>query len=31
MQYIGKVALLMAILLAFSVTVYLISKLRGKK
>lgn len=31
LQYIGSVALLIAILLAFSVAVYLIGKLRGKK
>jgi hypothetical protein len=30
-QYIATVALIIAILLAFSVAVYLVSKLRGKK
>jgi len=31
LQYLGSVALLIAILLAFSVGVYLVGKLRGKK
>jgi hypothetical protein len=31
MQYIARIALLIAILLAFSITVYLVGKLRGKK
>jgi predicted membrane channel-forming protein YqfA (hemolysin III family) len=30
-QYIASIALLIAILLAFSVVVYLVGKLRGKK
>ena len=30
LQYIASIALLIAILLAFSVTVYLVGKLRGK-
>jgi hypothetical protein len=30
-QYIASIALLIAILLAFSIAVYLVSKLRGKK
>jgi hypothetical protein len=31
LQYIAGIALLIAILLAFSVAVYLVGKLRGKK
>jgi hypothetical protein len=31
MQYIASIALLIAILLAFSVVVYFIGKFRGKK
>jgi len=31
MQYIAGIALLIAILLAFSVVVYLVGKFRGKK
>jgi hypothetical protein len=31
MQYIARIALLIAILLAFSVAVYLVGKFRGKK
>jgi hypothetical protein len=31
MQYIASIALLIAILLAFSVAVYLVGKFRGKK
>jgi hypothetical protein len=31
MQYITGIALLIAVLLAFSVAVYLVGKLRGKK
>jgi len=31
MQYIARVALFIAILLAFSVAVYIVGKLRGKK
>jgi len=31
LQYIGSIALLIAILLAGSVAVYLVGKLRGKK
>jgi len=31
MQYIASIALLIAILLVFSVAVYLVSKFRGKK
>jgi hypothetical protein len=31
LQYIASIALLIAILLAFSVAVYLVGKLRGKK
>jgi hypothetical protein len=31
MQYFARVALLIAILLAFSIAVYLVGKLRGKK
>jgi hypothetical protein len=31
LQYIASIALLIAILLAFSVTVYLVGKFRGKK
>jgi hypothetical protein len=31
LQYIAGIALLIAILLAFSIVVYLVGKLRGKK
>ena len=31
LQYIARIALIIAILLAFSVAVYLVGKLRGKK
>jgi hypothetical protein len=31
LQYLGSIALLIAILLAFSVGVYLVGKFRGKK
>jgi len=31
MQYISRVAMLIAILLAFSIAVYLVGKFRGKK
>jgi len=31
MQYIASIALLIAILLVFSVAVYLVGRLRGKK
>jgi hypothetical protein len=31
MQYIASIALLIALLLAFSVAVYLVGKFRGKK